>query len=463
MSEMKISSTGWLAIYFRSGNVGMFDLNDVSAWQYLQVESIDEQSKDVNDLNYLNRNLIRFSPNGEFLVVNGQNKQLYIYTLSNFEKTELWWQLQRTISVKNFIFALDLTNEFLLIADKNGDIYKIDLLFNNDSNNNNKNLIMTAESRIMKHLSMVFDITFIRINDKKSYILTADQHGKIHLIHYPLISNSEKYCLGHTEFISHIKIIDNNHILSASGDGTLRLWYLPDCTPLVLLHSKALTLSSKQLFYTQLYNPNGSISLEDYQNDTMPQESSLDLCSTLDHSIWKMDVASCNPMNSNVYIAFSIYGHRLHSIYLTSLSNIKQLANEQRQLIFDSSYGTIIDYCFPSKETLFNDYTIYSKCNLYVLFDSNVLLNVNIISILTSNQTSLFAKSNQPIQEINDILASKEFHSMNYNIKTDEIIFKKLFKNSNHKTNKRKCEMVESPQEEKKQLLSASGDEFQLT
>ena len=31
----------------------------------------------------------------------------------------------------------------------------------------------------MKHLSMLLDIDFIRINDKKSFILTADQDEKI--------------------------------------------------------------------------------------------------------------------------------------------------------------------------------------------------------------------------------------------------------------------------------------------
>ena len=61
-------------------------------------------------------------------------------------------------------------------------------------------------------------------------------------------------------------------------------------------------------------------------------------------------------INSNVYIAFSIYAHRFNSIYLTSLSNLKQLANEQRKLTFDSTYGTIIDYCFPSKDCLYDDY-----------------------------------------------------------------------------------------------------------
>ncbi|CAF3317812.1 unnamed protein product, partial [Rotaria sp. Silwood2] len=110
----------------------------------------------------------------------------------------------------------------------------------------------------------------------------------------------------------------------------------------------------------------------------------------------------------------------------------------------------------------------YSKCNLYVVFDSNVLVNVNILSILSSNQTKLYVKPNQKIQEINNILASKEFHLMNYmnyNMKTDEVIFQKLFKNSNNNNNnnshyKRKIEIVEQQQKSKKKSSSPSDDEF---
>jgi tRNA (guanine-N(7)-)-methyltransferase subunit TRM82 len=216
MSEIKISSTGWLAISLRNGAAGVFDLNDTCSWQYLKSESIVDQSKDYDDdnTNDLNRNLIKFSPNGQILVINGQNKQLNVYIQSDFEKTEVWWQLQRIIIVKKHSFALDLTNEFLLIADKNGDVYKVDLSFND-----NNNLIIKAENCIMKNVSMLLDIAFICINDKQSFILTADQDEKIRLNHYPNTSNIEGYCLGHTEFVSHIKLIDNNHILSASGDG----------------------------------------------------------------------------------------------------------------------------------------------------------------------------------------------------------------------------------------------------
>jgi tRNA (guanine-N(7)-)-methyltransferase subunit TRM82 len=210
MSQIEISSTGWLGISLRNGTAGVFNLNDISSWQHLKNESIVEESKD-EDTN----NLIKFSPNGQILVFNGLNKQLNVYIESDFDKTEVSWELQRTMLVKNQPTSLELTNESLLITDINGDIYKIDLSFNDK----NQDLIITAENCIMKNVSILSDIVFIHINDKQSFLLTADQDDRICLSHYPNISNIEGYCLGHKEFISHIKLIDNNHILSASGDG----------------------------------------------------------------------------------------------------------------------------------------------------------------------------------------------------------------------------------------------------
>jgi WD40 repeat protein len=216
MSDIKISSTGWLAVSLSNRAIGLFDLNDISSWQYISVESIvnEIQDDEENAINF-NRNLIGFSPDGEFLVVNGQNKQVCVYSRCDFEKTEVWWKLQRMIIVKKSISALDLTNEFLFIADIIGDVYKVNL----SSENDHENLIITTENCIMTNVSMILDIALISVNDKLSFILTVDQDNKICLNSYPNISLNKKYCLGHTEFVSRIKMIDNNHILAASRDG----------------------------------------------------------------------------------------------------------------------------------------------------------------------------------------------------------------------------------------------------
>lgn len=210
MSEIiKISSTGWLAIYLPNDNVAMFDLNDVCSWQYLQIES--KKCKNFNDLN---RNLVKFSPNGKLLVVNSADNQLLLYMKVDFEKYENWWQLKRIISMENRILALDLNNESLYVADKIGDIYKIDLLVNS-----NDMIKITVENCIIQPSSMLFDLIYFGIKNKESSILTAGQDNKIHFHSYPNSSKNEKSCIGHTEFVYYIKLIDQNRLLSASGDG----------------------------------------------------------------------------------------------------------------------------------------------------------------------------------------------------------------------------------------------------
>jgi WD40 repeat protein len=227
MSELTISSTNWLAISLRNGAAIVFNLTNAQQWQYLKPVTDDNQPKeaaptvtkqpptedDDENATDLNRNLIKFTPDGDKLAINGQNKQISIYIPSDYEKSQTYWQLQRIITVKKRASAFDLTNKFLLIADKSGDVYKTDLSMDNN------NLILTSDDCIMGHLSMLLDISFIQTNENQQFILTADRDEKIRLSHYPNAYNIQGYCLGHTEFVSHIKSIDQNHILSASGDG----------------------------------------------------------------------------------------------------------------------------------------------------------------------------------------------------------------------------------------------------
>jgi len=228
MSELSISSTNWLGISLRNGAAIIFNLNNTEQWQYLKPVTINDQPNettptattvskqqiedDDDNTSDLNRNLIKFTPNGQKLAINGQNKQIYIYIPSDYELTKTYWQLQRIITVKKRASALDLTNEFLLIADKTGDVYKTDLSIDN-------NLVLTSDDCIMGHLSMLLDIVFIHTNENQQFILTADRDEKIRLSHYPNAYNIQGYCLGHREFVSYIKLIDQNHIISASGDG----------------------------------------------------------------------------------------------------------------------------------------------------------------------------------------------------------------------------------------------------
>ena len=197
MVRLAISSTGWMAISLRNGSTGMFWLYETCSWQCLQTESSNEKS------------LAKFSPDGKWFACNGQNKQVNLYVRTNFDETMNWWRLQRIISMKNdSISSIELTNESIFIADINGDIYQVDLSLNDTD------LLISPENCIIKTKSMLLDMVSIRMNEEKSCFITAGQDGVIRLN-----DHEEKCLIGHTEFVSHLKLIDNSYIISASGDG----------------------------------------------------------------------------------------------------------------------------------------------------------------------------------------------------------------------------------------------------
>lgn len=215
---------------------------------------------------------------------------------------------------------------------------------------------------------------------------------------------------------------------------------MPDCRQLNSFETKTFLSTFKNLSY-------GSSSYDENNNDLSSDSSSIN------YSIWKMDLASSRLMNSNtnqVFLALSIYAYRNQTLYLTTLSNLENSTNnEQCRLTFDTKYGTIIDYCFPPKELITE-----SKCDLYILFDSNILLKINLIQIFLYDKNHI----NENDTTISTIINTKEFNCMN-NITTNEIIFKQLFKMRGSPGDsayyKRKNERIEQ-QEEKRRKKQVS-------
>lgn len=95
----------------------------------------------------------------------------------------------------------------LNFADKSGDVFKFDLNESGDGN------------CILGHLSMLLDI---KLSNK--FVLTCDRDEKIRVSHYPNAYNIHNYCLGHTDFITSMELLNDTKLISGSGDGTLKTW-----------------------------------------------------------------------------------------------------------------------------------------------------------------------------------------------------------------------------------------------
>jgi len=70
---------------------------------------------------------------------------------------------------------------------------------------------------------MLLDVT---MSDCGRYIITCDRDEKIRVSRYPNAYSINNFCLGHAEFVSGISICPHRSslLISASGDGTIRVW-----------------------------------------------------------------------------------------------------------------------------------------------------------------------------------------------------------------------------------------------
>lgn len=144
---------------------------------------------------------VSFSKTNNLFVAATQNKQVVVYD-ENFDVL-MNFTLNRAASKIRFAPGNDL-----LVADKTGDTFLYKL--GNDAHSD----------LILGHLSMLLDVL---VSDCGKFIVTCDRDEKIRVSFYPNAYNIVSYCLGHREFVTNIEIIDNR-LISASGDGTVRLW-----------------------------------------------------------------------------------------------------------------------------------------------------------------------------------------------------------------------------------------------
>lgn len=144
---------------------------------------------------------------GKYFLTCNDDKHLHLWNTSD-------WSLINSRLSPRRCQQLQFTKDcsLFLVGDKSGDLYRF------------KTLGLSGEKGefLLGHLSLLLD--FYLTPDEK-YIISCDRDEKIRVSHYPNAYNIESYCLGHTEFVTTLAVLDEDNILaSGSGDGTIRFW-----------------------------------------------------------------------------------------------------------------------------------------------------------------------------------------------------------------------------------------------
>lgn len=156
------------------------------------------------------------SKENSLIAVSDRDKRLLIW--SNNKLIQEYF-LQR-VAIK---LVFTKSEESILVADKSGDVYFFSL---KDQNTKNGTLLMG-------HCSMLLDIS---LNEDTGFLITTDRDEKIRVSHYPKAYNIHIFCLGHTDFVNNVTLLNKNLLLSSSGDSTLRLWDIDSGKELAVHH-----------------------------------------------------------------------------------------------------------------------------------------------------------------------------------------------------------------------------------
>lgn len=150
------------------------------------------------------------------------NKKLFIYNVSTKSLVSSKFVIKRAAKI---IYTNDEST--LLIADKTGDVYTMDM-----------NNIETSEVKLlMGHLSMITDL---KLTKDEKHLITSDRDEKIRISCFPNSYNINSYLLGHKEFVSQIEFIDETRLVSSSGDSKLILWDLQSSQIIQEIHTTTL-------------------------------------------------------------------------------------------------------------------------------------------------------------------------------------------------------------------------------
>lgn len=154
------------------------------------------------------------------LAVATSDKSLYLFEIdadgNGTEGGMLKLLSRRMVSRTSSCMKFAPNGKFLVVCDKGGDCYRYDC---DDAD------CKKPGRWLLGHMSQVLDVL---VTADEKMIITSDRDEKIRVTNHPDCHTIETFCLGHGEFVSQLEFMADKkgklHLLSLSGDKTLRLW-----------------------------------------------------------------------------------------------------------------------------------------------------------------------------------------------------------------------------------------------
>lgn len=165
------------------------------------------------------RDLVLSNDESKLIICTDSDKAAVVFNIDMTNKDNCLTLFKRTPFPKRpsaIITSDDDTQLFL--ADKFGDVYKMDI---QDSNSNE------PLEPILGHVSMLTDIGFVKDQSNgQKFLISCDRDEHIKISHYPQTYIVDKWLFGHKEFISSIVTPkwNNKLLISAGGDPYIFSW-----------------------------------------------------------------------------------------------------------------------------------------------------------------------------------------------------------------------------------------------
>ncbi|XP_057298093.1 tRNA (guanine-N(7)-)-methyltransferase non-catalytic subunit wdr4-like [Hydractinia symbiolongicarpus] len=180
-----------------------------------------------------------FSKDGEYLAAITENKKVLVWKIS--EK-----KLNSSFCLPKRPTCLDFChNENTIVAgDKYGDIYRC--MYNTKNE---------EPKLLLGHLSMVLTV---KMTQSDKFIITGDRDEKIRVSCYPNAYTIHLYCLGHTKLVSCLLPFNDDILLSASADSTVKCWNFKEGTEISSLDI-ARTTEKEKFVVSQIAQRDGDV------------------------------------------------------------------------------------------------------------------------------------------------------------------------------------------------------------